>query len=103
MMVRVMKLFKSKDFLIKGFTNYFGSLLSGILIGTSYIPFLPWALFFCMVPLWLECLRHREGFWKTFFRGWITVFTVINRFLLDCFCQPRIRLYALGSRTGRAL
>lgn len=27
--------------------------LSGILIGTSYIPFPPWASLFCFVPLWL--------------------------------------------------
>ncbi|MGE5247985.1 MAG: hypothetical protein ACM3L8_06530 [Verrucomicrobiota bacterium] len=27
-------------------------LLSGLLIGTSYIPFPPWALAFCFVPLW---------------------------------------------------
>lgn len=36
--------------------------LSGILIGTSYIPFPPWASLFCFVPLWLfwnqqTCLR----------------------------------------------
>lgn len=28
------------------------SLLSGIFVGTSYIPYSPWALFFCYVPLW---------------------------------------------------
>jgi len=27
--------------------------LSGILIGTSYIPFPPWASLFCFIPLWL--------------------------------------------------
>lgn len=27
--------------------------LSGVLIGTSYIPFPPWASLFCFVPLWL--------------------------------------------------
>lgn len=27
--------------------------LSGILIGTSYIPFPPWASLFCFVPVWL--------------------------------------------------
>jgi apolipoprotein N-acyltransferase len=27
--------------------------LSGIFIGTSYIPFPPWASLFCFVPLWL--------------------------------------------------
>ena len=28
-------------------------ILSGVLIGTSYIPFAPWALLFCLVPLWI--------------------------------------------------
>lgn len=32
--------------------------LSGILIGTSYIPFPPWASLFCFVPLWLFWLRQ---------------------------------------------
>lgn len=27
-------------------------IVSGLLIGTSYIPFPPWAIFFCMIPLW---------------------------------------------------
>ena len=33
-------------------------LLSGALIGTSYIPFPPWALLFCHVPLWAFWLRE---------------------------------------------
>jgi len=33
-------------------------LLSGLLLGTSYIPFPPWALFLCLVPLWLFWLRE---------------------------------------------
>jgi apolipoprotein N-acyltransferase len=33
-------------------------ILSGLLVGTSYIPFPPWALFFCLVPLWLFFLRE---------------------------------------------
>ena len=28
------------------------AILSGIFVGTSYIPYQPWALFFCYVPLW---------------------------------------------------
>ena len=28
-------------------------ILSGVLIGTSYIPFPPWASLFCFVPLWI--------------------------------------------------
>ncbi len=49
------------------------AVLSGVLVGTSFIPFPPWALLFCMVPLWVGVLRDRgEGFWKGFFRGWWT-------------------------------
>jgi apolipoprotein N-acyltransferase len=39
------------------FKRYSLPLFSGILIGTSYIPFPPWALAFCYVPLWLWSLR----------------------------------------------
>ncbi len=34
--------------------------LSGILIGTSYIPFPPWASLFCFVPLWLFWQRQQS-------------------------------------------
>ena len=34
--------------------------LSGILIGTSYIPFPPWASLFCFVPLWLFWSRQSQ-------------------------------------------
>ena len=39
---------------------YFLPLLSGVLIGTNYIPFPPWALFFCYIPLWLFALRQKK-------------------------------------------
>ena len=43
------------------FTGYFyGPVLSGILTGTSYIPFPPWAVFFCYVPLWLFVLNQKK-------------------------------------------
>jgi len=48
-------------------------------MGTSYIPFPPWALFFCFVPLWLFWLR--ESSWKRILLGgWIAqfVFTLIG-------------------------
>lgn len=48
-------------------------ILAGLLIGTSYIPFPPWALFFCLVPLWLFALDAKN--WKqAFWAGWITQF-----------------------------
>ncbi len=34
--------------------------LSGVLIGTSYIPFPPWASLFCFVPLWLFWSRQQR-------------------------------------------
>lgn len=46
---------------------------SGVLIGTSYIPFPPWASLFCFVPLWLfwsrqNCLKN------VLFGGFLTTF-----------------------------
>lgn len=48
-------------------------ILSGILIGTSYIPFQPWALFFCLAPLflfWRACQTGKQAF----IGGWVTQF-----------------------------
>jgi len=59
---------------IKGFFHlYHLPILSGILIGTSYIPFYPWAMFFCFVPLWTFWLRQ-DSMKKIFWGGWITQF-----------------------------
>ena len=62
-----------------GRSSYLLPVLSGILVGTSYIPFPPWALLFCFVPLWLFWLR--EGSWKRILLGgWAAqfVFTLIG-------------------------
>lgn len=48
-------------------------ILSGLLIGTSYIPFPPWALFFCLVPLFVYWSRAQSAK-QAFFSGWITQF-----------------------------
>jgi apolipoprotein N-acyltransferase len=51
-------------------------LLSGILVGTSYIPF-GWALFFCYVPLWLQIRRLLNENGKlshVFWSAWVTQF-----------------------------
>ena len=48
-------------------------MVSGILIGTSYIPFPPWALTFALVPLWIQWLRENDPR-KVFFHGWLTQF-----------------------------
>ena len=52
---------------------------SGIFIGTSYIPFPPWASLFCFVPLWLFWLRQKS-LKNVLIGGWITafVFTLIG-------------------------
>ncbi|MBL7672330.1 MAG: apolipoprotein N-acyltransferase [Bdellovibrionaceae bacterium] len=51
------------------------SLLSGTLVGTSYIPFPPWAIFFAYVPLWLKVLRE-TSLVRVFFFGWVTQFVL---------------------------
>src|SRR5512141_208541 len=48
-------------------------LLSGLLLGTSYIPFPPWALFLCFVPLWLFWLRE-GSLRKILWGGWLAQF-----------------------------
>jgi apolipoprotein N-acyltransferase len=51
--------------------KYSLSILSGIFIGTSYIPFPPWAQIFAFVPLWIAWSRAKslkEIFWM----GWLT-------------------------------
>ena len=39
---------------------FWGPVLSGVLISTSYIPFPPWAIFFCCVPLWWFALSQKR-------------------------------------------
>ena len=51
------------------------ALLSGILIGTNYIPFPPWALLFALVPLWTAWFKTpnvKFVFWS----GWLTQFVL---------------------------
>lgn len=48
-------------------------LLSGFLVGASYIPFPPWALLFCYVPLWLFWIRERSAR-KILWGGWLAQF-----------------------------
>lgn len=66
--------------LFKGIPHFFLlSLLSGILVGTSYIPFKGWALLFCYIPLWVATLRLSEennSLKKVFFSGWVTQFVL---------------------------
>lgn len=48
-------------------------MIAGILIGTSYIPFQPWALFFGLVPLFIFWMNSKSLF-ECFVAGWITQF-----------------------------
>ena len=54
-------------------------IVSGLFIGTSYIPFPPWASLFCFVPLWLFWNRQ-DSLKNVFIGGVITafVFTLIG-------------------------
>ncbi len=56
-------------------SRYALAILSGILIGTSYIPFPPWAVFFGFVPLWYVWLRA-ESASQIFWTGWTTQFVL---------------------------
>lgn len=52
------------------------SIVSGILIGTSYIPFPPWAILFAMAPLWLFWVNSNLNYKKVFLYGFITQFVL---------------------------
>ena len=60
--------------------SFSGPLLSGILIGTSYIPFPPWAYLFCFVPLWLFWLKPERRLREIIISGVLTsfIFTLIG-------------------------
>lgn len=62
--------------LISFVKRYSLPILSGVLIGTSYIPFPPWAIFFCFLPLWIFWLREEQSLKVTFISGWITQFVL---------------------------
>nr|WP_295900267.1 apolipoprotein N-acyltransferase [uncultured Bdellovibrio sp.] len=70
MMKRSIQFFKHKAY------DFRWAILSGILVGTSYIPFPPWALIFCYTPLWLyateESRRVKDSFWA----AWLTQFVL---------------------------
>jgi apolipoprotein N-acyltransferase len=55
------------------FQKYLLPIIAGILIGTSYIPFQPWALLFCLSPLfifWMSAASYKD----CFIAGFITQF-----------------------------
>ncbi|MGE5086986.1 MAG: apolipoprotein N-acyltransferase [Bacillota bacterium] len=72
-MKRWIQIFKHKAYDLRW------ALLSGILVGTSYIPFPPWALLFCYAPLWIS-VTSRNGDMvsvkRALWGGWLTQFTL---------------------------
>ncbi len=52
---------------------------SGVLVGTSYIPFPPWASVFCFVPLWIFW-SYQRSYKNIFLGGWLAsfIFTLIG-------------------------
>ncbi len=53
------------------------SVLSGVFIGTSFVPFYPWALFFAFVPLWCYWLSQDQlSLKKVFFQAWLCQFVL---------------------------
>jgi apolipoprotein N-acyltransferase len=56
------------------FQRYYLALISGILIGTSYIPFPPWAVLFCFAPLWYFWLFQAKNKKEVFWSGFVTQF-----------------------------
>ncbi len=51
------------------------SILTGIFIGTSFIPFPPWASLFAFAPLW-KLWTEEHSTKKIFWSGWIAQFTL---------------------------
>lgn len=54
--------------------TYLLPILSGLFIGTTYIPFYPWALAFCLAPMWIFWIRNRDSYKKLWIGSWITQF-----------------------------
>jgi apolipoprotein N-acyltransferase len=53
---------------------YMLPILTGIFVGTTYIPFFPWALAFCLVPLWLFMWKNQHSLKKLFWGAWVAQF-----------------------------
>lgn len=70
MMSRILNFFK-----LYKWASILGA-FSGVLIGTSYIPFTPWALLFCYAPLWYFSLKNLENPRQILLSGWLTQFVL---------------------------
>lgn len=59
---------------ISGFIkSYRGPIVAGLMYGTSYIPFPPWAILFCLAPLFLFLLETTSRK-RVFLGAWLTQF-----------------------------
>lgn len=54
--------------------RYQAAILSGILTGTSYIPFFPWAFLFNYIPLWWYWSKRAESRKQILWSGWLCQF-----------------------------
>ncbi|MNK07414.1 Apolipoprotein N-acyltransferase [compost metagenome] len=70
MMKRTIQFFKQKAY------EFRWAILAGVLVGTSYIPFPPWALLFCYTPLWLTVNEDCKNLKQVFWQGWVTQFVL---------------------------
>ncbi|PWU18677.1 MAG: apolipoprotein N-acyltransferase [Bdellovibrio sp.] len=52
------------------FKQYRWAILSALLLGSSYIPLPPWALFFCWVPIWRDVIEEKS-LKRIFLKGWV--------------------------------
>src|SRR4051812_28335243 len=58
------------------FKRYSPGIISGVLVGTSYIPFPPWAILFCYLPLWYAVVQNPNELRKNFVMAWWTQFVL---------------------------
>jgi apolipoprotein N-acyltransferase len=65
---------KASQKLLSSFKPYLLPILSGFFIGTTYIPFFPWALAFCLVPLWIFWLQNENSLKRLWIGSWLTQF-----------------------------
>lgn len=52
------------------------ALITGLLTGTSYIPFFPWASLFNYAPLWWFWIHNAETRRQVFWSGWLSQFVL---------------------------
>lgn len=56
--------------------KYKWALMSGFIVGTSYIPLPPWGIFFGYLPLWYGLIFEVKSFKEAFIAGWLCQFVL---------------------------